>query len=83
MERRLPAAVELVGIALSPAPGEAYYLPLGHRAWGQERQLNLPLALERLQPLLSDTRKAKTAHNGKEIINALVEYGVKVLNSRV
>jgi len=80
MERRLPATVELVGIALSLAPGEAYYLPLGHRAWGQERQLNLQPALERLHPLLADAQKVKIAHNGKEIINALMEYGVKVRN---
>ena len=70
-----PTEAELVGIALSPGPNEAYYLPTGHKL-GQ----NLPMELvrERLGPLLSDPNKPKVAHNGNYDMIVLEEHGLHV-----
>ena len=70
----------LVGIALSVAPGEAYYLPVGHRGWEQPQQLELQQTLDLLQPLLEDAHIGKIAHNGKETINRLRDYGIELHN---
>ncbi len=67
----------LVGIALSPAPGRACYVPVGHR---EGAQLPRDLVLERLRPLLTDPRLAKVAHNGKWDLKVLTEHGVETCN---
>ena len=54
-----------VGVSVSPAPGEAYYIPVGHVGWGHVEQLPLDQVLSRLAPLLGDASLAKIAHNGK------------------
>lgn len=71
---------QLVGISLSPASGEAYYIPVGHVGWGQVEQLPLEYVIERVKPLLEDAALAKLAHNGKYDMTVLVEYGVTVNN---
>ncbi|MFC2005052.1 DNA polymerase I [Chloroflexota bacterium] len=71
---------QLVGISLSPTPGEAYYIPVGHVGWGEVEQLPLEYAIERLKPILEDPTLAKLAHNGKYDITVLSEYGVSVNN---
>jgi DNA polymerase-1 len=71
---------QLVGISLSPAVGESYYIPVGHVGWGQVEQLPLEYVIERLKPLLEDTTLAKLAHNGKYDMTVLAEYGVTVNN---
>ena len=69
-----------MGISLSPAPGEAYYIPVGHVGWGQVEQLPLEQVIDRLKPPLEDTTLAKFAHNGKYDMTVLAEYGVTVNN---
>lgn len=69
-----------VGISLSPVPGEAYYIPVGHVGWGQVEQLPLEQVLSRLKLPLEDASLAKFAHNGKYDITVLAEYGVTVNN---
>jgi DNA polymerase-1 len=69
---------EIVGLALSASPGEAYYLPVGHRGWESPQQLPLQQTLKLLQPLLSDTHMAKVVHDGKGITNRLVDYEVEL-----
>jgi len=69
-----------VGISLSPAPGEAYYIPVGHVGWGQVEQLPLEQVLNRLKLPLEDASLAKFAHNGKYDMTVLAEYGVTVNN---
>jgi DNA polymerase-1 len=64
----------LVGISLSPAPGEAYYIPVGHL--GHAGQLPLGLVLERLRPLLESEAVKKTAHNAKYDMVVLARHGV-------
>jgi len=71
---------QLVGISISPAPGEAYYIPVGHVGWGQVEQLPLNQVINELKPRLEDTALAKLAHNGKYDMTMLAEYGVNVNN---
>ena len=73
-------SAQLVGISLSPAPGEAYYIPVGHVGWGEVEQLPLEQVINRLKPLLEDADLAKFAHNGKYDMTVLAEYGVTVNN---
>ena len=70
---------KLVGISLSPAPGEAFYIPLGHLAPADEqppRQLPAAAVLERLRGLLEDRRWPKYAHNAKYDLTVLARHGV-------
>ncbi|GAI36034.1 unnamed protein product, partial [marine sediment metagenome] len=71
---------QLVGISLSLAPGEAYYIPVGHVGWGEVEQLPLEQVISRLKPLLEDNSLAKFAHNGKYDMTVMAEYGVTVNN---
>ncbi len=73
-------SAQLVGISLSPAAGEAYYIPVGHVGWGQVEQLPLAQVLDSLKPLLEASDLDKTAHNSKYDITVLAEYGVAVNN---
>ncbi|WP_052888495.1 DNA polymerase I [Thermogemmatispora carboxidivorans] len=77
-----PWRAELVGLAFSMAPGEAYYLPLGHQRTldGEEppTQLPLRLALERLRPVLEDVYIAKYMHNAKYDLLVMARYGVRI-----
>jgi DNA polymerase I len=64
-----PWHAELVGISFAIAPGEAYYIPVGHvqTVDGQEADTQLPLALvlEKLRPVLEDETVHKYMHNAK------------------
>jgi DNA polymerase-1 len=71
---------DIVGISLSPAPGEAYYVPVGHVGWGQVDQLPLGQVIDRLKLPLEDVTLAKLAHNGKYDITVLAEHGITVNN---
>jgi len=73
-------SAQLVGISLSPASGEAYYIPIGHVGWGHVEQLPLEQVIDRLKSPLEDTNLAKFAHNGKYDMTVLAEYGVTVNN---
>ena len=71
---------ELVGISISLAPGEAYYIPVGHVGWGQVEQLPLGQVIDRLRLPLEDAALAKLAHNGKYDMTVLAEHGITVDN---
>ncbi|MFC1938803.1 DNA polymerase I [Chloroflexota bacterium] len=71
---------QLVGISLSFAPAEAYYIPVGHVGWGEPEQLPLEQVLKGLKPLLEDASPPKLAHNGKYDMTVLAECGVTVNN---
>ena len=73
-------SAQLVGISISPTPGEAYYIPVGHVGWGGVKQLPLEQVINGLKPLLEDTSLAKLAHNGKYDMTILAEHGVEVNN---
>jgi DNA polymerase I len=75
-----PWHAELVGISFSMAPGEAYYIPVGHIQTidGQEPGNQLPLAfvLEKLRPVLEDSTIRKYMHNAKYDMLLLLHSGV-------
>jgi DNA polymerase-1 len=75
-----PMLTELVGISLSLAPDEAYYIPIGHVGWGQVEQLPLGQVIDRLRLPLEDAALAKFAHNGKYDMAVLAEHGITVNN---
>ncbi len=77
-----PRHADLVGISLSMAAGEAYYIPVGHvqTLEGQEQSAQLPLTrvLEQLRPLLEDETLKKYMHNAKYDMMVLARAGVAV-----
>ncbi|MFU8796319.1 MAG: DNA polymerase I [Dehalococcoidia bacterium] len=77
-----PSTAELVGLAVSPSEGEAFYVPLGHRGLNQLPQLPLHLVMAAVRPVLENDAIAKTAYNGKRIMAALANQGVGIENLR-
>jgi DNA polymerase-1 len=75
-----PMIDQLVGISVSPAPGESYYVPVGHTGMMQSPQLPLNQVVELLKPIFSDSAKAKIAHNGKFDMEVLDGAGITVTN---
>src|SRR3989442_1219612 len=77
-----PWHADLVGISCSMAPGEAYYIPVGHIQTidNQDPGTQLPLAhvLEKLDPLIEDAGIQKYMHNAKYDMLILARYGIKV-----
>jgi len=74
-----PWHAQLVGISFSMAPGEAYYVPVGHVQTidGQEPGAQLPLVLvfEKLRPVLEDETVRKYMHNAKYDLLILLRAG--------
>jgi len=70
----------LVGMAVSPVSGEAFYLPLGHEGLNQPQQLPLAQVTGRLKPVLESATVGKIAHNGKHVMEVLVGRGMKLEN---
>jgi len=71
---------ELVGISLSSNPGEAYYIPVGHRGLSQIIQLPIAKVTDKLKPVLEDSKIPKIAQNGKFDMTVLAEYGINLKN---
>jgi DNA polymerase-1 len=74
-----PLRAELVGFSLALSPGEACYVPLGHRPAGggllDEKPPQIPLAdaIAAIKPMLEDPSVLKIGHNIK--YDALVMQG--------
>ena len=75
-----PMLAEIVGIALCPAPHEAYYVPVAHRSLADSstRQLGLPAVLEKLKPLIEDKGLRKIGQNLKYEFVLFEMYGVRL-----
>ncbi len=58
--------------------GKAYYIPVGHVLLDEVTQLPLKQVIDRLKPLLEDSKIAKLAHNAKYDMMVLAECGVAV-----
>lgn len=67
----------LVGISISEKPGQAIYIPVGHRGEGQPG-VPLEAALEALRPVLSDPNVQKLGHNLKYDAVVLARAGAPV-----
>jgi DNA polymerase I len=71
---------QLVGISISPAPGESYYIPIGHVGMMQSPQLPLNHVVKLLKPIFGDSAKSKIAHNGKFHMEVLAQVDIQVTN---
>jgi DNA polymerase-1 len=75
-----PMAARLVGLSFASAPGEAYYIPVGHEGLDPISQLPLEEVIDKLKPVMEDEKLAKLAHNGKYDMTVLAEHGLNVQN---
>ena len=81
-----PQQTQLVGLSFCITPGEAFYLPLGHRAEGGgdlfgggdlvPGQLPLEAVLARVKPLFESPGVLKIAHNAKFDWIVLRQHGI-------
>ena len=71
---------DLVGIAISPSRGEAFYIPLGHQGLNQPPQLPLTQVTTRLKLILENAVIGKIAYDGKRVIEVLAGCGIEVRN---
>jgi DNA polymerase-1 len=69
---------DLVGIAISPSLGEAFYIPLGHQGLNQPPQLPLTQVAARLKPILGNDNIGKISYNGKHVMAVLAGCGVHI-----
>ncbi len=65
---------KLVGVSLSDAPGEACYIPVGHR---EGAQLSMTEVLTELARLIADPELTLIAHNLKYDLTVLETVGLK------
>ncbi|MBK5934701.1 DNA polymerase I [Rhodovulum imhoffii] len=77
----------LVGISLATAPGQACYIPLAHKAGGDdlfsaeapvEGQMEMEAALTLLRPLLEDPAVMKIGQNMKYDAKILARHGIDI-----
>ncbi|HEY7534847.1 MAG TPA: DNA polymerase I [Thermodesulfobacteriota bacterium] len=75
-----PMRAEIVGIALSPAPQEAYYVPVAHRSmvFDSPNQLKLLYVLERLKRIIENELISKIGQNLKYEFIVLERNGLKL-----
>jgi DNA polymerase-1 len=76
---------DLVGIALSTAPGNGAYVPVGHATGGDllgggraEGQMDIREALALLKPMLEDRSILKIGHHIKYDLEIFARYGITV-----
>ena len=67
---------DLVGISVSYAPHQAFYIPLAHRNKEATQQLPLPWVLEQLKPILEKEQVKKVGQNIKYEWIVLKRYGI-------
>jgi DNA polymerase-1 len=68
----------LVGIAISPARGTSYYIPLGHTSLDRTGQLPLEKVSKALGTYITQERYAKIVYDGKFDIMLLAQNGLKM-----
>jgi DNA polymerase-1 len=73
---------ELVGVSFAVAPGEAAYVPFGHRYVGAPEQLARETVLEALRPLLEDPGHCKLGQNLKYDASVLARAGIELAGVR-
>src|SRR5574341_56762 len=75
-----PMKAEIVGIALSPAPHESYYIPVAHRSmvFDSSKQLNPKYVLEKLKPIVEDNSIKKIGQNLKYEFIVLERNGLRL-----
>ncbi len=73
-----PLSAEIVGISVSIAPYQGYYIPVAHRYPGAPNQLPLGFVLEKLAPILTAEKPRKVGQNLKYDLQVLLNYGIGV-----
>jgi DNA polymerase-1 len=73
-----PMRAAPVGIALCAVPGEAAYIPFGHRYAGAPEQLAEQAVLARLRPWLEDASYKKIGHDLKYDMHVLMNRGIRL-----
>ena len=68
----------LIGLAIAAAPGDGYYIPLGHRYLGCPAQLPWAKVKELVGALLGDARIKKVAHDLKHHEVVLAQQDVTI-----
>jgi DNA polymerase-1 len=58
-------STEIVGLSFAVTPGQAWYVPIGHKGPDVEPQLSRDAVRTALLPVLEDGTKPKVAHNAK------------------
>jgi DNA polymerase-1 len=71
---------DLIGIAISPARGKAFYIPLGHQGLNQPPQFSLAQVTARLKPILQNASVGKVAYNSKHVMAVLACRKVSIVN---
>jgi len=75
-----PMTADLIGVAVSPVQGEAFYIPLAHQGLNQPHQLGLTQFIDELRPILENEATGKIAYDGKRVMSALAGCGLKLEN---
>lgn len=76
-DSKLPMNAGIVGFSLCPAPGRAFYVPVGHIGIIEsERQMKLETALSLLKPVLESEDVRKIGQNIKYEMLVLKNHGV-------
>ncbi|MBI2487877.1 MAG: DNA polymerase I [Deltaproteobacteria bacterium] len=75
-----PMQARIVGIALSPTPHEAYYIPVAHKLTitDSSKQLGLEYALGKLRPVIEKEEIKKIGQNLKYEFIILERYGIEL-----
>jgi len=74
-----PMRAKIVGISVSPAPHQAYYIPVAHRTiLDASKQLKLNYVLQKLKMVIEDERIKKIGQNLKYDFIVLERYGLKL-----
>jgi DNA polymerase-1 len=75
-----PMNAQLVGLALSPKDGEAYYIPLSQPGFFNDGHLSRIEALATLKPVLENPASEKIIHNSKYGLVLLSENATDIPN---
>ena len=78
-DSKLPMNARIVGFSLCTAPGQAFYVPVGHTDIIEaEKQINIDTALSMLKPVLESEDVKKIGQNIKYEILVLRNHGVSL-----
>jgi DNA polymerase-1 len=76
-----PMVADLVGISLCVTPGEAFYIPVGHKKKEDDlvkKQLKLNDVLKLIKPFLEDSSIKKVGQNIKYDYRIFLQYGIQM-----
>ena len=76
-----PMVADLVGISLCVTPGEAFYIPLGHKKKEDDlvkKQLKLNDVLKLIKPFLEDSSIKKVGQNIKYDYRIFLQHGIQM-----